>query len=131
MIVMMKNTTHPANAPRHSARPRMPLPERSTRDVVLREVIGQVLREIRQDQNRTLREVSTQAQVSLGYLSEIERGQKEPSSELLGAICTALGIPLSLFLKDVTLRVYSLEQTASVVVPDTVPPHLMEPLPIG
>ena len=53
---------------------------------VLREVIGDVLRRARIDQGRTLREVSDAARVSLGYLSEVERGRKEASSELLSAI---------------------------------------------
>ena len=53
---------------------------------------------MRQDQGRTLREVSTDAQVSLGYLSEVERGQKEASSELLSAICGALSAPLPVVL---------------------------------
>lgn len=66
--------------------------------IVLREIIGQELRRTRQDQGRTLREVSTAAQVSLGYLSEVERGQKEASSELLSAICGALAAPLSVVL---------------------------------
>jgi transcriptional regulator with XRE-family HTH domain len=63
--------------------------------IVLREIIGAELRRRRQDQGRTLREVSGDAKVSLGYLSEVERGQKEPSSELLNAICDALSAPLS------------------------------------
>ena len=58
--------------------------------VLLREVIGDVLRRARTSQGRTLREVSDSARVSLGYLSEVERGRKEASSELLSAICTAL-----------------------------------------
>jgi transcriptional regulator with XRE-family HTH domain len=61
--------------------------------VLLRRVIGDALRARRQAQQRTLREVSTAANVSLGYLSEIERGQKEASSELLSSICDALGAP--------------------------------------
>lgn len=68
--------------------------------VLLREVIGDVLRRARTTQGRTLREVSNSARVSLGYLSEVERGRKEPSSELLGAICTALDVPLSRVLVD-------------------------------
>ena len=55
--------------------------------VLVREVIGDVLRRARISQGRTLREVSDSARVSLGYLSEVERGRKEASSELLGAIC--------------------------------------------
>ena len=67
---------------------------------LLREVIGDVLRRARIDQGRTLREVSDAARVSLGYLSEVERGRKEASSELLGAICRALDVPLSRVLTD-------------------------------
>jgi transcriptional regulator with XRE-family HTH domain len=62
---------------------------------VLRQVIGETLRGVRLRQRRTLREVSAAARVSLGYLSEVERGQKEPSSELLAAICGALEVELS------------------------------------
>lgn len=62
---------------------------------LLREVIGDVLRRARIEQGRTLREVSDSARVSLGYLSEVERGRKEASSELLNAICGALDVPLS------------------------------------
>lgn len=68
--------------------------------VLLREVIGDVLRRARTTQGRTLREVSDSARVSLGYLSEVERGRKEASSELLGAICSALDVPLSRVLRD-------------------------------
>lgn len=68
--------------------------------VMLREVIGDVLRRARTSQGRTLREVSHSARVSLGYLSEVERGRKEASSELLSAICTALDVPLSRVLTD-------------------------------
>jgi transcriptional regulator with XRE-family HTH domain len=70
--------------------------------VLLRRVIGDALRARRQGQHRTLREVSTAANVSLGYLSEIERGQKEASSELLSAICDALGARLSEVLGEVS-----------------------------
>ena len=72
---------------------------------LLREEIGQVLRMVRRSQGRTLREVSTSAQVSLGYLSEVERGQKEASSELLAAICNALEVPMAMVLREVSLRV--------------------------
>lgn len=67
---------------------------------LVREVIGDVLRGERTSQGRTLREVSDSARVSLGYLSEVERGRKEPSSELLNAICDALRVPLSQVLID-------------------------------
>ncbi|MCM6774149.1 helix-turn-helix domain-containing protein [Nocardia sp. CDC159] len=68
---------------------------------LLREAIGESLRRARVAQSRTLREVSTSARVSLGYLSEVERGRKEASSELLAAICQALEVPLSQVLIDV------------------------------
>ena len=70
--------------------------------VLLRHLLGDVLRRLRQRQGRTLREVSAAARVSLGYLSEVERGQKEASSELLAAICTALNTPLSHVLGEVS-----------------------------
>lgn len=80
--------------------------------VLLRRVIGGALRARRQAQHRTLREVSTAANVSLGYLSEIERGQKEASSELLAAVCDALGAHLSEVLREVTHTVADAEQGA-------------------
>ncbi len=67
---------------------------------LLREVLGDVLRRARTKQGRTLREVSDSARVSLGYLSEVERGRKEASSELLNAICDALDVPLSQLLVE-------------------------------
>src|ERR1700692_5140127 len=69
---------------------------------LLREVIGDVLRHARTEQGRTLREVSATARVSLGYLSEVERGRKEASSELLAAICAALDTPLSQVFREVS-----------------------------
>ncbi len=71
---------------------------------LLREVLGEELRRRRQAQGRTLRQVSAAARVSLGYLSEVERGQKEASSELLGAICGALEVPLSQVLMSVSVQ---------------------------
>ncbi len=90
--------------------------------VLLRQEIGDVLRDTRLQQGRTLREVSTLARVSLGYLSEIERGQKEASSELLASICGALEMPLSSVLREVSQRVAIAE--GPVVVPDIVPDDL-------
>jgi transcriptional regulator with XRE-family HTH domain len=81
--------------------------------VLLRKVIGDVLRARRLAQHRTLREVSTAANVSLGYLSEIERGHKEASSELLAAICDALGAGLSDVLSDVSATFALVEQMES------------------
>ncbi len=70
---------------------------------LLRQVLGETLRSRRLGQERTLREVSGQARVSLGYLSEVERGQKEASSELLASICDALGVELAEILDEVSL----------------------------
>ncbi len=85
--------------------------------VLLRRVIGDALRARRQGQHRTLREVSTAANVSLGYLSEIERGQKEASSELLAAICEALGARLSEVLGEVSDTLSLAEDMDGVLVP--------------
>lgn len=63
--------------------------------ILLREVIGDEIRKTRTDKQKTLRTVSKEASISLGYLSEVERGLKEPSSEILNAICKSLTIPLS------------------------------------
>ena len=68
---------------------------------LLRRELGAVLRRHREEQRRTLRSVAAAAGVSLGYLSEVERGVKEASSELLAAICTALGVSLPSVLVDV------------------------------
>lgn len=77
---------------------------------LLRESLGEALRQARTAQGRTLREVSDAARVSLGYLSEVERGRKEASSELLNAICEALQIPLSTLLIDAAARLGSSER---------------------
>ena len=76
---------------------------------MLREVIGAELRRIRLLQGRTLRDVSAAASVSLGYLSEVERGEKEASSEMLLAICGALSAPLSIVLATVADDIAALE----------------------
>lgn len=62
---------------------------------LLRTTLGDVLRRTRREQRRTLADVARAAKVSMPYLSEIERGRKEASSEVLGAICDALRIELS------------------------------------
>lgn len=89
---------------------------------VLRTLLGDALRETRLQQHRTLREVSGQARVSLGYLSEVERGQKEASSELLASICRALGVRLADVLRDVS-------DTLSVLEPAPVPIPVLEAVP--
>jgi len=70
--------------------------------MLLRNALGETLRNARNRQNRTLRDVSTAANVSLGYLSEVERGRKEASSELLASICDALDLELSDLLDSVS-----------------------------
>ena len=86
--------------------------------VLVRQEIGDVLRDFRLQKGRTLRQVASKASVALGYLSEVERGQKEASSELLSSICSALDVPLSLMLREVSDR---LAEAEGVAVPDTVP----------
>lgn len=78
-------------------------PEQSdeTKEVSLREAIGHVLRDLRTRDHKTLREVSEKAGVSLGYLSEVERGQKEASSELLSSIAQSLGLSTAQMLRMV------------------------------
>ncbi len=70
--------------------------------ILIRRLLGDVLRHQRLLQGRTLRDVSAEARVSLGYISEIERGQKEASSECLAAICQALDVPLSVVMAEVS-----------------------------
>ena len=72
--------------------------------VLMREAIGSSLRRARTARRRTLRDVSRRARVSLGYLSEVERGQKEASSELLASICDALEVELADLLAEVSLE---------------------------
>jgi transcriptional regulator with XRE-family HTH domain len=84
--------------------------------ILLRRLLGDVLRQQRLDQGRTLRDVSAAARVSLGYISEIERGQKEASSECLAAICAALQVPLSVVLAQVSGEV-AREEAAVAALP--------------
>ncbi|NQW32779.1 MAG: helix-turn-helix transcriptional regulator [Actinomycetales bacterium] len=88
--------------------------------IVLRNVIGDELRRRRQDQGRTLRDISGAASVSLGYLSEIERGQKEASSELIAAICGALDVSLSDILASVSTQVANAESAEPFTYPSAI-----------
>lgn len=88
--------------------------------ILLRRLLGDVLRRQRQRQGRTLREVSSSARVSLGYLSEVERGQKEASSELLAAICDALELRMSELMREVSDEL-ALAELAQSAASDTVP----------
>jgi transcriptional regulator with XRE-family HTH domain len=83
--------------------------------IVLRQLLGEVLRERRQELGRTLREVSATARVSLGYISEIERGQKEASSECLAAISRAVELPLSQLMARLSTVVAEQERQDSVL----------------
>ncbi|GGO75378.1 helix-turn-helix domain-containing protein [Nocardioides deserti] len=87
--------------------------------VLFRRLLGDVLRERRMQRGMTLRQVSAEARVSLGYISEIERGQKEASSELLASLCSALDVPLSDVLRDVSSAV-AVEEAALAPIPITV-----------
>ncbi|WP_410654418.1 helix-turn-helix domain-containing protein [Amycolatopsis sp. lyj-112] len=82
--------------------------------VLLREAIGDRLRHARTNQRRTLRDISRAARVSLGYLSEVERGQKEASSELLASICEALELPLGELLHKVAADVSAIDHVDRV-----------------
>jgi transcriptional regulator with XRE-family HTH domain len=82
--------------------------------ILIRRLLGEVLRRKRQDEGRTLRQLAAEARISPGYLSEIERGQKEPSSELLAAICDALDIKLSDLLREVSVDMAAAELAARI-----------------
>jgi transcriptional regulator with XRE-family HTH domain len=82
--------------------------------ILIRRLLGEVLRRKRQDEGRTLRQLAAEARISPGYLSEIERGQKEPSSELLASICDALNIRLSDLLREVSVDLAAAELAARI-----------------
>ena len=83
---------------------------------LLRTHIGSALRQARISQGRTLRDVAKAARVSLGYLSEVERGQKEASSELLNSICQALDLSLLTVIIDVSVAIRATEAPSLSVV---------------
>ena len=83
---------------------------------LLRTHIGSALRQARISQGRTLRDVAKGARVSLGYLSEVERGKKESSSELLNSICQALDLSLLTVMSDVTIALRATEAPSLSVV---------------
>ncbi|MGW0770515.1 helix-turn-helix domain-containing protein [Streptomyces sp. NPDC002676] len=94
--------------PATPARPDAPAPK----EPLWRDLVGDVLRRERQAQERTLKEVAEAARISLPYLSEVERGRKEASSEVLAAAARALGLGLG----DLLSRVHSelARQTSTV-----------------
>jgi transcriptional regulator with XRE-family HTH domain len=90
---------------------------------LIRQEIGDVLRDFRTQKGQTLRQVAARANVALGYLSEVERGQKEASSEILASLADALDTPVSVILREVSDRLAILE---GVTVPDLVPETFAE-----
>ncbi len=90
--------------------------------LLVRREIGDVLRELRQAKGHTLRQVAGRASVALGYLSEIERGQKEASSEILYSVAEALDVPISQIMLQVSERLAAIEE---IQIPDTVPEDFM------
>jgi transcriptional regulator with XRE-family HTH domain len=92
----------------------------ATQNVLFRESLGAVLRAERMRHGMTLRELSARARISLGYISEVERGQKEASSELLAALCEALDLPLSTVLRVVSDEVAVQEAAIAAATGDVV-----------
>ena len=91
--------------------------------VLVRQEIGDVLRDFRLQKGRTLRQVASKASVALGYLSEVERGQKEASSEILASVADALETPISVIMREVGDRLAVIEGVNRI--PDTVPDDLV------
>ena len=87
--------------------------------VLVRQEIGDVLRDVRLQKGRTLRQVASKASVALGYLSEVERGQKEASSEILASVAEALDTPISVIMREVGDRLAVIEGLNGI--PDTLP----------
>ncbi len=81
--------------------------------VTMRQALGEVLRAHRQAAGVTLRDLAERSNVSLGYISEIERGQKEASSELLQSLATGLNLSLSVLMRDVS-EVLAVHETCSL-----------------
>lgn len=92
---------------------------------MMRQLVGEVLRARRLALGLTLRDVSARARVSLGYISEVERGQKEPSSELLAALAAALDVPLSKVLLDVS-SLLEVEEAADLASVSSIAPGEVE-----
>lgn len=96
--------------------------------VLVRQEIGDVLRDFRLQKGRTLRQVASKASVALGYLSEVERGQKEASSEILASVADALDTPISVIMREVGDRLAVIEGLNTITssrIPDTLPDELV------
>lgn len=102
---------------------------------LVRQELGDVLRDFRQQKGRTLRQIASRASVALGYLSEVERGQKEASSEILASVAEALEVPVSVIMRQVSDRLAQLEgvsftqasasEVDGLYVPDTIPAEFL------
>ena len=95
--------------------------------ILVRQEIGDVLRDFRLQKGRTLRQVASKASVALGYLSEVERGQKEASSEILASVADALDTPISVIMREVGDRLAVLEGIRPEI-PDTIPDEFVNEL---
>ncbi|MFT4235456.1 MAG: helix-turn-helix transcriptional regulator [Microbacterium sp.] len=93
--------------------------------ILIRQEIGDVLRGFRLQKGKTLRQVASRASVALGYLSEVERGQKEASSEILASVAEALDVPISTIYRTVGDRIAVLEGLDASAFPDVVPDELV------
>lgn len=97
--------------------------------ILVRQEIGDVLRDFRLQKAMTLRQVASRASVALGYLSEVERGQKEASSEILASVADALDTPISVIMREVGDRLAIVEgvnfDAPHDIVPDTLPDELV------
>ena len=91
--------------------------------ILVRQEIGDVLRDFRLQKGRTLRQVASKASVALGYLSEVERGQKEASSEILASVADALDTPISVIMREVGDRLAVIEGIDTI--PDTIPADMV------
>lgn len=97
--------------------------------ILVRQEIGDVLRDYRLQKGRTLRQVASKASVALGYLSEVERGQKEASSEILAAVADALETPISTIMREVGDRLAIVEGLEPMTgFPDTIPDEFVSDL---
>ena len=94
--------------------------------ILVRQEIGDVLRDFRLQKGRTLRQVASKASVALGYLNEVERGQKEASSEILASVAEALETPISVIMREVGDRLAVIEGIEPI--PDTVPDEFVAEL---
>jgi transcriptional regulator with XRE-family HTH domain len=102
---------------------------------LVRQELGDVLRDFRQQKGRTLRQIASRASVALGYLSEVERGQKEASSEILASVAEALEVPVSVIMRQVSDRLAQIEGVSNpaalsaevdgLYVPDTIPDEFL------